>query len=101
MGALLVCAPVIAQSNQEWQTSSMRGSGSALVPQVTAVGASSAVSEATTTENYAPARASKPRRSDFGPGKDGGYQDPNFPIGDAWPLAAFAVLFAVVIAIKR
>lgn len=103
LGALMACpVPIIAQNVQEWQTSTMMGSGSTLAPQVTEVGAHSAISEATTEENSSPARVSQPRRSsDFGPGQDGGNQDPSFPIGDAWSLAVFAVMFAAMIAIKK
>lgn len=100
MAVALVALPTMAQ---DWQsTSTMQGSGSAYSAQVTAVGAAEVTEMATTTSstpNNGPQRAKK---GDFGPGgNDGGYQDPNFPIGDAWPLALFAVLFAVVITIKK
>lgn len=101
MAVALVALPAIAQ--QEWQsTSAMQGSGSAYGAQVTAVGAAGVTDMATTTTstpNNGPRRAKK---EDFGPGgKDGGYQDSGFPIGDAWPLAFFALMMAIVIGIKR
>lgn len=101
MAVALVALPAIAQ--QEWQsTSAMQGSGSAYGAQVTAVGAAGVTDMATTTTstpNNGPRRAKK--EGDFAPGQTGGYQDPNFPIGDAWPLAFFALMMAIVIGIKR
>ena len=99
MAVALVALPTMAQ---DWQsTSAMPGSGSAYSAQVTAVGAAEVTEMATTTSstpNNGPHRAKK---GDFGPGQDGGYQDPNSPIGDAWPLLLFAAIFAVVITIKK
>lgn len=102
MAVALVALPAIAQ--QEWQsTSAMQGSGSAYGAQVTAVGAAGVTDMATTTTstpNNGPRRAKM--EGDFGPGgKPGGYQDPGSPIGDAWPLAIFAALFAAYIAIRK
>lgn len=101
MAVALVALPAIAQ--QEWQsTSAMQGSGSAYGAQVTAVGAAGVTDMATTTTstpNNGPRRAKK--ESDFAGGQTGGYQDPGFPIGDAWPLAIFAALFAAYIAIRK
>lgn len=101
MAVALVALPAIAQ--QEWQsTSAMQGSGSAYGAQVTAVGAAGVTDMATTTTstpNNGPRRAKK---EDYGPGgQNGGYQDPGSPIGDAWPLALFAVLFAAYIAVRK
>lgn len=105
MCALLVGALPAALCAQEWQsTSSFQGSGSAYTIQVTEVGAENVQQQATTTYDSPGAPVKKSpvlRKGDFGPGQDGGYQDPNSPIGDAWPLAVFAAMFAIVIAIKR
>jgi hypothetical protein len=99
MAVALVALPAMAQ---DWQsTSTMQGSGSAYSAQVTAVGAAEVTEMATTTSstpNNGPHRAKK---GDFGPGQDGGYKDPNSPIGDAWPMLLFAALFAIVITIKK
>lgn len=105
MAVALVALPAIAQ--QEWQsTSAMQGTGSAYGAQVTAVGAAGVTDMATTTTstpNNGPRRAKmEGEGSDFGPGgQTGGYKDPNSPIGDAWPLAFFALMMAIVIGIKR
>ena len=105
MAVALIALPAMAQQ-QEWQsTSAMQGSGSAYSSQVTAVGASEVSDMGTTTTstpNNGPRRAKKDGEGDFGPGgQTGGYQDPGFPIGDAWPLALFAVLFAAYIAVRK
>lgn len=104
VGMLMVCllpAAASAQNMEFKSTSSMRGTGNYVAP-VTAVGANSAVSEATTTESYSPSKAPDGRRKiDTASGKDGGHSDPNSPIGDAWPLAFFALMMAIVIGIKR
>ena len=90
--------PTMAQSAQEWQTSTMKGSGSNYAPQVTAVGATAAQSEATTTTNQAPVRPGSIRR-------DGGYDwgevgdlgaSTESPIGDAvLPLLMMAMVYGV------
>ena len=91
------------QSASEWQsTSVMQGSGSAWSSQVTPVGATEANQQATTTASYSPARISGPRRnSEFGPGQDGGYQDPNSPLGEPWVMLAFAAIFAIGVAYRN
>ena len=101
IGMLLVSMPTMAQQEQWQSTSAMQSSGSAYSPQVTAVGATAAPSEATTTTtNYAPGRPGQPRRSlddtpEVGPiGNDS-------PIGEPWVLAIFAAAFAAVIAIRQ
>ena len=105
MAVALVALPAMAQ--QEWQsTSAMQGSGSAYGAQVTAVGAAGVTDMATTTTstpNNGPRRAKmEGEGSDFGTGgQTGGHQDPSSPIGDAWPLAFFAVLFAAYIAVRK
>ena len=93
--ALLVSAPVTAQSAQEWQTSSLPGSGSNYAPQVTAVGTSVAASEATTTtETYTPGAPGAIRRG-FDTGGESGRSDES-PVGDAvLPLLALAMVYAV------
>lgn len=97
LGALMAClVPATAQNTQDWQTATMKGSGSAYAPQVTAVGAASAASEATTTESYSPAKApGGPRRiGNFGTPADT-ERDEESPIGDAvLPLLLFAAAYA-------
>jgi len=107
MGMLLVGMPVIAQQ-QEWKsTSSMAGAGSAYSTQVTAVGATSVQSMATTTESYSPAkgpnRAKKEGEDDWGYNQNGGYHDEdNSPLGDAiLPLSLMAVAFCGVVYLRR
>ena len=105
MAVALIALPAMAQQ-QEWQSISvMQGSGSAYSSQVTAVGASE-VSDmgatTTSTPNNGPRRAKKEDgEGDFGHGQDAGYKDSSSPIGDAWPLALFAVLFAAYIAVRK
>lgn len=100
MAVALVALPTMAQ--QEWQsTSAMQGSGSAYGAQVTAVGATEVVSEATTTETYSPSNNGPRRAKKFDTGAD---SDPSseFPIGDAlMPLMLMALAFGGYIAIKR
>ena len=100
MVALLVGAPVTAQNQQEWQTSTMVGSGSAYSPQVTAVGATTVSSNVTTTtETYSPTNG--PRRV-IGTNQDGGEGSNDSPIGDAMlPLMLMAVAFGGVVAFRR
>ena len=101
MAVALIALPTMAQQ-QEWKsTSTMQGTGSSYAPQVTAVGATSATSNATTTENYSPAKVSS------GPHRSIEYQedlggDPGSPIGDAvLPLILCAAVFCGVIALRR
>ncbi len=71
-------------------------------PQVMPVGAMAAPQQATTTyETNSPKRIGSVRKSDFGEGKEGGYQDPGSPVGEAWCLLAFAALFTLRIAHKN
>ena len=115
LGALMAClVPANAQTMQFQSTSSMRGTGSAYTPQVTAVGATSAASQATTTtESYSPAKAPGMKRGydangnwtpdsdDFGGGAETGESN-QFPLGDAViPLAVMALAFCGYIAIRR
>ena len=96
--------PTMAQSAPEWQTSTMKGSGSNLTPQVTAVGSSIAATEATTTESYTPGNQGAIRRNYgdlFDTGADTG-QSTESPIGDALlPLLLFAATFTGVIYLRR
>ena len=97
LGALMAyLVPAQAQNNQEWQTSTLQGSGSTYTPQVTPVGATMATSEATTTESYSPAKApSGPRKDLITPGSPG-HQSNESPIGDAvWPLLAMLAVYSV------
>lgn len=104
VGMLMVCllpAAASAQNTEFKSTSSMRGTGNYVAP-VTAVGANSAVSEATTTGSYSPSKVPSGRRKiDTAPGQDGGHSDEGSPVGDVWPLAIFALAMAIVIGIKR
>ena len=101
LGALIVC-PVSAdnQNIDEWKsTSVMQTSGSTYSPPVTAVGAMSAASEATTTESYSPSKPGGPRRSesygDFDRPGDYG-QSEESPLGDAvLPLMALVMVYGV------
>lgn len=104
MGMLLVGMPVIAQQ-QEWKsTSSMAGAGSAYSTQVTAVGATSVQSIATTTESYSPAKGpnrAKKDENDWGYNHEGG-EPGGSPIGDAiLPLSLMAVAFCGVVYLRR
>ena len=105
--ALLVSAPVTAQSAQEWQTSTMKGSGSQYSSQVTPIGAPSVASEATTTESYTPGRPGAIRRDsynddDWGTNPQIGEGNEGSPVGDALlPLLLFAAAFTGVIYLRR
>ena len=93
--------PMSAQNTQEWQsTSIMRGSGSSLSSQVTAVGATYVENTATTTDSYSPAQApgSSPRKVGGLPGKPDIEEgdEGNQPLGDAvWPLLILACVYMV------
>lgn len=88
--------PTMAQSAQEWQTASLPGSGSNYAPQVTAVGASVAASEATTTtETYSPTGNPGAIRRGFDNGGETGRSDES-PVGDAvLPLLALAMVYGI------
>ena len=110
LGALMAClVPATAQNTQDWQsTSTMKGAGSSLAPQVTAVGAAGVGEMATTTSsNKAPGG---PRRSFDGGTYEGGgtnpgetgFQDPDSPIGDALlPLTLIACAYLIVRATRK
>ena len=97
MAVALYALPAVAQNMEFRSTSTMQGSGNYVAP-VTAVGATSAASEATTT--YSPAKAPNgPRRSLETPGEVGQGES---PIGDALiPLMGMAVAFCGVIYYRR
>lgn len=96
--ALLVSAPVTAQSAQEWKTSTLPGSGSAYSSQVTAVGSSVAASEATTTESYSPGHI----RKSIDVNTEWEEGDPGSPIGDALlPLLLMAMVYGVGCTVYR
>lgn len=104
LGALMAClVPAYAQSAQEWQsTSTMQTSGSVYTPQVTAVGATSVGTVATTTDSYSPAQTSSGPRRVVGTNPDGGEGSNDSPIGDAvLPLLLMAMLFAGVVYTRR
>lgn len=107
MAAALIALPTMAQ---DWQsTSTMQTSGSAYTPQVTAVGSTSVASEATTTENYGPAKTpGRIRRDNISSDDDGwtGKMDSGgtnlSPVGDAvLPLMLMAFAFVGYTAIRR
>ena len=107
MGVALIALPTMAQQEQ-WQTSTMQTSGSAYSSQVTAVGATAAPSEATTTSSYAPGRPGNIRRTEVNIGDFDGTGDPDAgqssqsPIGDAvLPLTLMALAFCGVIYFRR
>ena len=104
MAVALLALPAMAQQEQWQSTSAMQSSGSAYSPQVTAVGATAAPSEATTTASYAPGRlGAGMKKAGSLPGKPTNDKDDegNVPIGESWVLAIFAAAFAAVIAIRQ
>ena len=91
LGALVAyLVPAYAQTAQEWQsTSTMKGAGSSLASQVTAVGAAG-VGEMATTTNSSKGPHKQKRDFDGGDGTgtgtnpgETGHQDEGSPIGDA------------------
>jgi len=102
MAVALMALPTMAQQPEWKSTSTMQGTGSAYVPQVTAVGATDVNSMATTTESYSPAKApSGPRRGFIDPSNPGN-QSNEFPIGDAvLPLLLMSLAFAGVIYFRK
>jgi len=104
LGALIAClVPAAAQNPQEWQsTSAMKGAGSSYSSQITAVGATSALSEATTTDSYSPAKAPNGPRRVIGNNQDGGEGSNDSPIGDAvLPMMLMAMVFTGVIYFRK
>ena len=97
MCALVVCALPMALAAQDWQTSTMQGSGSAYSSQVTPVGATDVQHQATTT--YAPARNVSNRRN-FDTPDDPGHQSGDSPIGSEWALVVFAFAAAALFGVK-
>ena len=99
----MICTLSLPVLAQDWQSvSTMRGSGSVYTSQVTPVGAMETNQQATTTyDANSPKRIGSVRKSDFGGGQDGGYKDPNSPIGEATCLLLFAALFACGITLKK
>lgn len=103
VGVLIVCLlPLVAFAQQDWRsTSTMTGSGSAYMPEVTAVGSAEASEMATTTTAGSAAKApGGPRRAGFDTGGD---TPPGpSPIGDAvLPLMLMAVAFGGVVYLRR
>ena len=102
IGMLLVGMPAMAQQEQWQSTSSMQTSGSTYSSQVSAVGATAAPSEATTTSaSYSPGRPGQPRRSiEYNQEFDD--NDTGSPIGDAvLPLMLMAMAFCGVVYYRR
>lgn len=93
--AAALALPAMAQSSQDWQsTSTMRGAGSSLSSQVTAVGATSVEDMSSTTTMNQP---TGPRRI----GPTYGEGNPN-PVGDAvLPLLLMAAAAAGVIYLRK
>lgn len=93
--AAALALPAMAQSSQDWQsTSTMRGAGSSLSSQVTAVGATSVEDMSSTTTMNQP---TGPRRI----GPTHGQDNPN-PVGDAvLPLLLMAAAAAGVIYLRK
>ena len=91
MCALVVCALPMALAAQDWQTSTMQGSGSAYSSQVTPVGAQNVEPQATTTYS-SPRRISGRRNDDFNETGENGVGDNGSPIGSEWALLLFAAL---------
>lgn len=116
VGVLIVCLlPLVAFAQQDWQsTSTMTGSGSAYMPEVTSVGSAGVNEMATTTDNYSPFNApGRPRRTPIG-GDDEGDGDDGWtsrtdtdgtdlsPVGDAvLPMTLMALLFGGVVYLRR
>lgn len=100
---VMSCPFSLSLRAQDWKsTSAMQGSGSMYTPKVMPVGDMEVPQQATTTSDIcSPKRGGSIRRADFGEGQDGGYQDTNSPVGEAWCLLAFAALFTVRIAHKN
>lgn len=100
---LIVCLlPLVAFAQQDWRsTSTMTGSGSAYMPEVTSVGSAEASEMATTTTAGSPAKApGGPRRGKI----DGADDKPSdqSPIGDAvLPLMLMAFAFGGVVYLRR
>ena len=94
--------PTMAQSSQEWQsTSSMPGSGSTYRSQVTSVGAS-AVSEMATTTSSEASRVSGAHKAPPVIFQPEVLETGSTPIGDALiPLALMAMLFAGGVYFRR
>jgi len=104
LGALIAClVPAAAQNPQEWQsTSAMKGAGSSYSSQITAVGATSALSEATTTDSYSPAKAPNGPRRGYDNTAEPGDAEEGSPIGDAvLPLMLMAMVFTGVIYFRK
>ena len=97
-GVLFASLLPAAAEAQDWQTSTMPGSGSEYSSQVTAPGASYVGDMANTTEATVP---SGPRRSKETPGEVGDTSDTSSPVGEPWVLLAFAAGAAAVIAARR
>lgn len=101
MCALVVCALPMALAAQDWQTSSMQGSGSTYSSQVTPVGATDVQQQATTTYS-AGRRISGRHNEDNGwttkPDQEG---FDGSPIGSEWVLLVFAALAGGVVVLKE
>lgn len=98
-GVLFASLLPAAAEAQDWQTSTMPGSGSEYSSQVTAPGASYVGDMASTTEANSPGRPTGKRRS-FDTGSET-QQSSESPIGEPWVLLAFAAGAAAVIAARR
>lgn len=103
VGVLIVCLlPLVAFAQQDWRsTSTMTGSGSAYMPEVTSVGSAEASEMATTTAG-SPAKAPGGPRKDIITPSNPGSQSNESPAGDAvLPLALMALTFAGVVYFRK
>ena len=100
-GVLFASLLPAAAEAQDWQTSTMPGSGSEYSSQVTAPGASYVGDMANTTEANSPGRPTGKRRSFDNNQDPGNTSDTSSPVGEPWVLLAFAAGAAAVIAARR
>ncbi|MBQ3914251.1 MAG: hypothetical protein II692_02595 [Paludibacteraceae bacterium] len=96
MAVALIALPTMAQEDQWQSTSTMKGTGSNYAPQVTAVGATSVQSMASTIESSPAPQGGPNKAKKFDTGGDAG-QGPS-PLGDSvLPLLLMSLAFAGVI----
>lgn len=101
LGALNVClVPAVAQV-QDWEVSTMQGSGSAYSSQITPVGASSVEGNIPNEDTGNTSFHGTIRRG-FEPNEDTGSGDPGSPVGDAvFPLLLMATMAGGFICYRR
>ena len=101
MAVALVALPTMAEIEGWRSTSVLQGASGTYQAPITEVGAVNVQEMATTTENYTPTTASRPRKSiEYNQEFDD--NDTGSPIGDAvLPLTLMALAFCVVIYFRR